>query len=267
MNIQQIETGDVHGRGEGMKTIEDFDLKKYRKAIHQLGKESGITNENELESVLHLFLEESKEDGKTKVACLTCGIKFLLSNLEHDCQEEDIWLFQYVMNAQKEVPSQLISKLKLKYPLKPGNELAFRGLNFLTKASYDAFMEEFEKGMYVSDELSSWSLSYDYAKRFARCIQKGTRIEDAERLVAYEKMFHESSIMTGYKGVILMTDISKKQVLCDISDASIGYMDEQEVILFPGKYEAYIAHEMEYEADVHIWTEETIKEARDGAGI
>lgn len=250
-----------------MKTIEDFDVKKYRNYIYQLGKEKGIENEEDLEKVLSAFLEQEMKTGKTKVPCLTCGIKFPLSELEHDCQEEDIWLYQYVQNANKKVPTRLISKLKSKYPLQKENELAFRGLNFLTKESYDAFMESFQNGTYVSDELSSWSLSYDYAKRFARCIQKGTRINDSERVIAYEKMFQDSSFMTGYKGVILMADISKKHVLCDISDASIGDMDEHEVILFPGKYEAMIAHEMDYETGVHTWTAEKIEEARKGAGI
>lgn len=250
-----------------MKSIEDFDVKKYRKHIYQLGKEMGIENEWELEAVLETFLEGAKEDGETKVACLTCGINFLLTELEHDCQEEDIWLHEYVQNTNKEVPPHLISKLKSKYPLQKGHELAFRGLNFLTKESYDVFMQSFKDGTYVTEELSSWSLSYDYAKRFARCIQKGTRINDSERAVAYEKMFEDSSIMTGYRGIILMADISKRHVLCDISDVSIGDMEEHEVILFPGRYEAYIAHEIEYESDVHTWTEQTIKEAREGAGI
>lgn len=250
-----------------MKTIEDFDVSKFRKYIYQLGKEKGIEGEEDLEKVLHAFLEEGKETGKTSVACLTCGIKFPLSNLEHACQEEDIWLYQYVLNARKEVPSQLISKIKKKYPLKPGHELVFRGLNFLTKASYEAFMKDFQDGNYVSDELSSWSLSYDYAKRFARCIQKGTRVEDDQRTLAYETMFRDASFMTGYKGVILMADISKSDVLCDISDASIGDLDEHEVILFPGNYKAFIAHEIEYEAGIYVWSDEKIKEAREGAGL
>ncbi|AJD93753.1 hypothetical protein JMA_44360 (plasmid) [Jeotgalibacillus malaysiensis] len=250
-----------------MKTIKDFDVKKFRNYIYRLGKESGIEREEDLEGILQAFLEEGKENGKTKVSCLTCGLQFPLSDLEHDCQEEDIWLYQYILSAKKSVPFHLISKIKMKYPLKAGNELVFRGLNFLTKESYERFMESLRDGVYVSDELSSWSLSYDYAKRFARCIQKGTRIDDAKRAVAYEKMFQDSAFMTGYKGVILMADISKKNVFCDISDTSIGDLDEKEVILFPGTYPAFIAHEIEYQPGVLTWTEAKMKEAKEGAGI
>jgi hypothetical protein len=246
-----------------MKTLHNFDVTTYRGMVYEIGREKGFDDEKELEKLLYFFLEQHKDTLETKVHCLTCGVKFHLNDYQHDCLEEDIWLFQYVQNSvyNKTVKSEHISKIKEKYPLKNGNTLAFRGINFQSIEEYDLFMEQAKQGSYDFQKISSWSLSYDYAKRFALCIQKGTRADDTIRLEELRKMNEEKANMTGYKGIVLMMDISKKMVLCDISEESIGNMSEHEIILFPGDYSFVIASETERAVGQTEWNDDLIQKA------
>jgi hypothetical protein len=247
-----------------MKTYKDFDLRLYRDAIREEAKKQGKTlSEKQLEQVLEMFIEELKDQLETKVPCRTCGKRFPLNNLQHECQEEDIWLYQYVQNSakNKQINPKFISKLKEKYPLKKGHCIAFRGINFQTKEKYDAFMKEIENGTYTFKEISSWTLKYSYAKRFARCIQKGTRADDSIRKKELWNMFHEKSNITGYKGVILAIDLKKKMVLCDISEEGIGNMNEYEVILLPGTYPVFVAEVIDKEYGKIEWDKEIIQKA------
>lgn len=245
-----------------MKTFKDFDLSQYRKEVYKVGREQGLPEEK-LETFLDFFLEKAKDEMETKIHCLTCGVKFPLNDLQHDCQEEDIWLYHYVRNSveNKMLNKRFISKLKEKYPLKKGSSLAFRGINFRTKEEYDSFMNEIESGTYHFDTISSWSLNYSYAKRFARCMQKGTRIDDQVRKLELRDMYEKKANITGYKGVVLAIDLTKKMTLCDISDENIGSMNEYEVILMPGTYTVHIFGEIEKEIGNTEWDEEVIKRA------
>lgn len=99
-----------------MKTIRDFDITQYRNIVYEIGKEKGFS-EDELEQVLAKLLEQAKNKLETKVHCLTCGIVFPLNNLQHECQDEDIWLFEYVKNSvqHKELNKRHISKKSIRY--------------------------------------------------------------------------------------------------------------------------------------------------------
>jgi hypothetical protein len=252
------------GEKEKMKTYKDFDLRLYRNALLEEAKKQGMKlSEKQLERLLHIFIEQSKDDLQTKVSCLTCGKRFPLKQLQHECQEEDIWLYQYIQNSanKKQLKPQYIRKLKEKYPLKKGNYIAFRGINFQTKEEYDSFMKEIENGTYTFKDISSWTLSYEYAKRFARCIQKGTREDDSIRKKELWNMYHEKSNITGYKGVILAIDLKKKMVLCDISEEGIGNMNEHEVILLPGTYPVFVAEVIDKEYGSTEWNKEIIQQA------
>lgn len=245
-----------------MKTFRDFDLSQYRKEVYKVIKEKGL-QEEKLEKFLDYFLEKAKDEIETKVHCLTCGVKFPLNDLQHDCQEEDIWLYHYIRSSveNKELNKRFISKIKEKYPLKRGNVLAFRGINFRTREEYNSFRKEIELGTYSFDTISSWSLNYSYAKRFARCMQKGTRVNDEVRKCELRDMYEKKANITGYKGIVLAIDLTKKMTLCDISEANIGNMNEYEVILLPGTYRVHIFAEIEKEIGNTEWDEEIIKRA------
>jgi hypothetical protein len=247
---------------ETMKTFRDFDLTEYRKIAFEIGIEKGFSNE-QCEKALDFMLEKGKDELTTEIHCLTCGVKFPLNNLQHECQEEDIWLYHYVKNSEgnKQLKKQFISKLKAKYPLRKGNGLAFRGINFPTKESYELFMKEIELGTYHFDTISSWSLNYSYAKRFARCMQKGTKVDDSVRKTELRNMYNQKANITGYKGIVLGIDLTKKMTLCDISEENIGSMNEYEVVLLPGTYRVHVMTEIEKEIGNTEWDEEIIKRA------
>ncbi|PLS18864.1 hypothetical protein CVD28_00240 [Bacillus sp. M6-12] len=242
-----------------MKTFRDFDLSHYRKVVYEIGEEHGYS-EKKLEKLLDMLLEKGKDSMETKIHCLTCGVKFPLNDLQHDCQEEDIWLYQYVKNSveNKELKRGYLTKLRTKYPLRKGNRMAFRGINFQTKEEYETFIKEIESGTYEFKEISSWSLNYSYAKRFATHIQKGTRKNDHTRKEELRIMFEQKANITGYKGVVLAIDLKKSMVLCDISEEYIGSMDEKEIVLRPGTYPVYIFGEIEKEYGKE-WGEDVIQ--------
>lgn len=218
-----------------MKTYLDFNLEPIKKTIREIMKE----NEKKVsENKLNLLVTEMIQYGcDIKVSCLTCGIKYPLNNLAHDCQKEDIWLYEYIKcSKKKKIPRGCKTKLKKKYPLSKRNLMVFRGINFDTKEQYNAFMEQLKDGYYHFSDISSWTTDYKKAHNFARFIMKGTREDENMRGEALKEMVEKKANITGYKGIVLGTNLLKKMVLCDISNEGIGNMDEQEIVLLEGNH-------------------------------
>lgn len=139
--------------------------------------------------------------------------------------------------------------------------MAFRGINFKTEEEYDAFMKAVDSGVYTFEQISSWSLNYSYAKRFACCTQKGTRRDDNSRKQELRNMMKEKANITGYKGIVIGIDLEKKMVLCDISQEHIGSMNENEVVLLPGTYPVHILKVIKKEVGQIEWEEDVIRKA------
>lgn len=247
-----------------MKTYKDFDLNIYRKEIILIGKErKGGLTEEEVERFLMKFINKNKDTLESKVHCLTCGIGFRLNALEHDCKDEDIWLFQYVKNSvkNKDITSKHLQKLKDKYPLGKGIIFLFRGINFKTKQQYEAFVEDAKTGYFTFDTITSWSKSFEYAQKFACWSQKGTSEDDSKRMEEINQMAFEKSNITGYKGIVIALRPLTKKVLCDISEEHIGNMNEKEVIMLPGTYEIGIVKTIDKEFGSTIWSKEELESA------
>lgn len=244
------------------KTLLNFDLSLYRKVVYEACNDMGVSKK-EIDQELLALLEKHKDELKTKVPCLTCGVNFSLNNLQHECKEEDIWLFNYVKNSQsKNLYKKHASKLKKKYPLLKEN-IAFRGINFKTKRHYEKFVKEVKTtGKYNFEDISSWSLDYSYAKRFARFTQKGSIANDQIRKKEIIKMTNENSNITGYKGVILGINLQREIVLCDISREYIGGLNEQEVILLPGTYPVTVVEVIDKK--LHKWNKEHVLQGISG---
>lgn len=247
-----------------MKTFEDFNLDIFRKEIVKLGEKEGGLSEEKVEKLLFSFLNKAKDKLETKVACLTCGVGYRLNNLEHDCQDEDIWLNKYVKNSvlNKNLKSEFAERLQSKYPYDKKGYFAFRGINFKTKEQYDAFIEQSKTGHMTFETISSWSLSFEYAKKFACWTQQGTREADHMRKEEIMNMVKDKSNITGYKGLVLAFRPTPEMVLCDISSQNIGNMSEKEIILLPGTYKVEIARTIEKEVGNKIWSEKELKEAK-----
>lgn len=242
-----------------LKTYKDFDLNIYRKEIIQIGKEkkAGLTEE-EVENYLMELIENGKDTLESKVHCLTCGVGFRLNALEHDCKEEDIWLFQYVKNSvkNKDITAGYLQKLKDKYPMQEGIMYLFRGINFKTKQQYEAFVANAKTGYFTFDTITSWSKSFEYAQKFACWTQKGTKDDDSNRLEELNQMAFEKANITGYKGVVIALRPVSNKVLCDISEEHIGNMNEKEVIMLHGTYEIEIVKTIDKEFGSTIWNKE-----------
>lgn len=230
-----------------LKRFNDFELKIVTDEIYKFYRESGYSDD-EIEELIPNSLEFIKDKMDIKVPCKYCGVKFPLNNLNHECEEEDIWLFSYTQNANdnKKLKRGYKTKLKRKYPL-VGSKLAFRGINFFNEEDFNKFMEECKRGTVEFKEISSWSKSYNTAKKFARCLQKGTSVDVEFIKAEIRKAVNEKSSITGYKGVILAIDLKRKDVLCDINGDGFGSFAEEEVILLPGTYEVNIVNILDKE--------------------
>lgn len=224
-----------------IKTFEDFDLSNLVKELHNQYIQMGKSVED-VDKSLPEILNMLKDKINVKFPCKTCGVKRSLNDLNHECSEEDTWLFSYIKssNNNKNLKRGYKTRLMRKYPLM-GFKIAFRGINFRTEEDYNKFMSEYEDGFYEFKEITSWTKSYMTAKMFARCVQKGTTIKEKIRRVELKKAIDEKSSITGYKGIILSIDLKKRDVLCDINNEEFGCYNESEVILLPGKYKVYIA--------------------------
>lgn len=231
-----------------MKTYKDFDVSVIRDVFNEQGKKNGM-NPKEIEEMLEDMIENNGDTLEASFPCKKCGLKFRLNNLQHNCRREDIWLSEYVHSSKtkKSIRINQIMKLSKRYPLKKGNKLVFRGINFMNKEDFDKFMEESKGGYFDFKEISSWSADYSTASNYARCQQKGTSFSNNERIKEVTAMFNEGYNITGYKGIILALDIKSENVLCDISKEQIGGYHEHEVVLMPGNYNAVIIKTIEKE--------------------
>lgn len=216
--------------------LSNFNINEYRKYIHKIGLEMGMTYEEREESILKIL-----EMGKNQfsVNCKTCGRKFKISSLDHTCKDEDILLSNYTNRSleNKEIPVVYHETLRNDYPLREVNigVYAYRGLNFLTKEQYETFLSETDGGYLYSERITSWTIKEKSALRFAKVIQKGTFLEDEDRKNIVVDALKSKSNITGYKGVIIRTLLKKDRVLADISDNEFGDYSEDEVILLPGR--------------------------------
>ncbi|WCK57112.1 hypothetical protein PP175_28395 (plasmid) [Aneurinibacillus sp. Ricciae_BoGa-3] len=237
-----------------MKTWRDFNVEQVIKLIRK--SEKNITEER-----IEELMDDACELLTVNLSCLTCGKRFPMNNMQHKCKEEDIWLYQYIQNSvgNKQVKKEYLSLLKEKYPLHKGHDIAYRGINFKTHQEYRMFMESLKENSFTFKEITSWTLRHDYAVRFARCIQKGTRENDDIRKQEIRAMFNMKANITGYKGIILAIHLTKNKVLCDISKEGIGNMTEEEVILLPGTYQVVLNKIIDKELGKTDWNEENIR--------
>lgn len=239
-----------------MKTYLDFNLQAIKKTMAKTFLEKGKKlSERELEALLSSMMKDKENIPPISVPCLTCGKAYPLNQLEHDCQEEDIWLFKYISSSQgtKEIPRGYKGNLRAKYPLLHRKAMVFRGINFDTKEQYDSFMAKVSGGTYLFPHISSWTLDFSKAVSFARFVMKGTRETEDVRRRALMKMIEEKANITGYKGVILGTNVTKGMTLCDISQEGIGGMDEEEIILLPGNHTVTIIKEIDRIEGLSEW--------------
>lgn len=230
-----------------MKTYKDFNMELFKNAVIEMAKESG--DEVTEDSLDRLFQSITKIDGEKAevgVCCLTCGIKFPVNRLDHNCQKEDVWLYQYIKSSlNKDIPSLYVEKLKQKYPLKNDSEKVFRGINFETKEEHELFMKQLNNNTLTFSTLTSWSKVYEQAWSFARFMKKGTRKNEETRKKALKEMVENKAFITGYKGIVISTQINKNDIICDISEKGIGGLSESEVLLSSGVYSIEIVHEVE----------------------
>lgn len=230
-----------------MKTYKDFNVKPFKDVIVGMMNESGdeIT-ENSLREVFEKITEPIGEVANVYVCCLTCGIKFPINRLEHDCQDEDIWLYKYIKSSlNKDMPNDFKRKLNKKYPLTKSSEKVFRGINFERKEEYELFMKQLNNGKISFPTFTSWSKVYDQAWSFARFMKKGTRQNEEVRRRAFKEMIENQAFITGYKGIVISTVINENDSICDISEKGIGNLSESEVIVSSGMYSIEIVHEVE----------------------
>jgi hypothetical protein len=237
------------------KTWRDFDLKVIRQVFDEVYRSKNVSDE-EKNRLFEVFMERAVEELDISVPCATCGIKYPLNQLEHDCAPEDVWVNAYVHNAscRKTGYEKYITKLQAKYPCKVEGRFVFRGKNFETMDEYESFMESIQNGYYEVSTVTSWTTEYEYAVKFARFMQKGgTSASDTVRRRELLKMLEQGANMTGCKGVVLRQKLRRESVLCDISNENIGGFDEHEIILLPGRYRVEVVKTFDRQYGVE-WT-------------
>jgi hypothetical protein len=117
-------------------------------------------------------------------------------------------------------------------------ETIYRGLNFNSKEEYDEFIATIEEGKKISlGRITSWSPSKNTAEQFATTKPSFMEYMDFGRMMYIQRQEQEREKITGYRGVILKTEIPKG-IAVDMKKFKDHVEDE--ILLPPGRYDIEI---------------------------
>jgi hypothetical protein len=143
----------------------------------------------------------------------------------------DEWLKRYTYDSVGIYPGEdVLQELLAWYPFEGG--VLYRGLNFLSRETWEAFLETTENGTVLEAEsITSWAKSESTAHQFS--VQRPTYFLDKELKEAESQKRQNNDYMVGHAGAILKITLPEN-VAVDVTKSR--YEKEDEVILPPGKY-------------------------------
>jgi hypothetical protein len=143
------------------------------------------------------------------------------------------WLAQYTYeNLNKWPGAHVVEDLLKRFPCDAG--VIYRGMNFYTQEKYEEFMSQFKGAKSASVEfgsITSWAHTESDAEQFA--VTQPTYFLNREVMVAHGEMQAQKERLSGYRGIILSTQIAADAGI-DVNKSGVGH--ESEVILPPGVY-------------------------------
>lgn len=150
-----------------------------------------------------------------------------------DMNRVDAALTKYVMNPDYSYEVDMAMDDAIK---EYGNTSAitlYRGLNFDTKEDYDKFMKSIKGGVLKTKSLSSWSPNKSEAETFAVTKPSYMEFMTKEKMAMISAQRKSGERITGYRGIILKTKISKGK---GVDLRRFKNQAESEVLLPNGNY-------------------------------
>lgn len=150
-----------------------------------------------------------------------------------DMDRVDAALTKYVMNPDYSYEVDIVMDDAIK---EYGNTSAltlYRGLNFDTKEDYDKFMKSIKGGVLKTKSLSSWSPNKSEAETFAVTKPSYMEFMTKEKMAMISAQRKSGERITGYRGIILKTKISKGK---GVDLRRFKNQAESEVLLPNGNY-------------------------------
>tara|TARA_R110000851_G_scaffold514_6_gene1779 strand:+ start:483 stop:1631 length:1149 start_codon:yes stop_codon:yes gene_type:complete len=144
------------------------------------------------------------------------------------------WLTKYTHeNLDKWPGPEVIKKLSKRYPV-DSNMVIYRGLNFRTEEEWDEFVANMKAGENVVQfgGISSWSPDEGGAKTFA--VTRPSYFLSAELMAAETIRSREMEYISGYRGIIIKTNVTTDMGAIDVTKSSAAH--ENEIILPAGSY-------------------------------